>query len=100
MNWIVLSGGVLVLVTVAQCFILAIKMTTTAKKYLRVLVGVTSFAAIALLSVLPQQPLAVQVLALSVLGINVAALWVVLSRWKRGMPAEHDTSPSPLSSQK
>lgn len=86
------------LVTAIQCFVVAIKMPPTAKPYLKVLVGGSSFLSVAVTAVALGSP-STSHASIALLCILCVFFGWLLRRWKYGMPSQHDTKPAPLTEQ-
>lgn len=88
----------LALVVAVQCFIISIKMTATAKPYLKYLVGAGSFASVTLGAISLSSP-EVPIIGVCTLVVMASAFGRVLRKWRDGMPAQHDTNHAPLGDQ-
>ena len=94
-----LAGFICVVLTgviVAQCFSMSVKMTATAKPILRALVGLASFGALVVTSLVLGGATSKYGVAVGALIAVAVLLWAILRKWTRGMPVKYDTSPSPL----
>lgn len=87
----------LTLLVVGQCFVISIKMTATAKPYLRVMVGAMSFFSIAVAAVTLGHGGVSYPAGIALLLVPAIVFWRVLHNWKNGMPEQHESRPAELS---